>query len=33
MADVLVGLGNDLNLITEGQARFAAGKRVDWRLR
>jgi enoyl-CoA hydratase/carnithine racemase len=33
MADVFVGLGNDLDLIAEGQARFAAGTRVDWRLR
>jgi len=33
MADVFVGLGNDLDLIAEGQERFAAGTRVDWRLR
>lgn len=33
MADVFVGLGNDLDLIAEGQERFAAGKRVDGRLR
>ncbi len=33
MADVFVGLGNDLGLIAEGQERFAAGRRVDWRVR
>jgi enoyl-CoA hydratase/carnithine racemase len=33
MADVFVGLGNDVDLIAEGQERFAAGNRVDWRLR
>jgi enoyl-CoA hydratase/carnithine racemase len=33
MADIYVGLGNDLDLIAAGQERFAAGKRVDWRVR
>jgi enoyl-CoA hydratase/carnithine racemase len=33
MADVFVGLGNDPDLIARGQERFAAGQRVDWRLR
>ena len=33
MADVFVGLGNDPELIAEGQQRFAGGQRVDWRLR
>ncbi|HXQ75975.1 MAG TPA: enoyl-CoA hydratase/isomerase family protein [Acidimicrobiales bacterium] len=28
-----VGLGNDPEALAEGQARFAAGQRVDWRLR
>lgn len=33
LAHVMVGLGNDLDLITEGQQRFASGARVEWRLR
>ncbi len=33
LADVFVGLGNDADLIAEGQERFAAGRRVDWRVR
>jgi enoyl-CoA hydratase/carnithine racemase len=33
MADVFVGLGNDPTLLAEGQERFAAGRRVDWRTR
>jgi enoyl-CoA hydratase/carnithine racemase len=28
-----VGLGNDPAALAEGQARFASGQRVDWRLR
>jgi enoyl-CoA hydratase/carnithine racemase len=28
-----VGLGNDPAALAEGQARFASGRRVDWRLR
>jgi len=28
-----VGLGNDPEALAEGQARFASGARVDWRLR
>jgi enoyl-CoA hydratase/carnithine racemase len=28
-----VGLGNDPEALAEGQARFASGQRVDWRLR
>ena len=28
-----VGLGNDPDALAQGQARFAAGQRVDWRLR
>jgi enoyl-CoA hydratase/carnithine racemase len=28
-----VGLGNDPEALAEGQARFATGQRVDWRLR
>jgi enoyl-CoA hydratase/carnithine racemase len=28
-----VGLGNDPGALAEGQARFASGQRVDWRLR
>ena len=28
-----VGLGNDPEALAEGQARFASGERVEWRLR
>ena len=28
-----VGLGNDPVALAEGQARFASGERVEWRLR
>jgi enoyl-CoA hydratase/carnithine racemase len=33
MADLHVGLGNDLDLIAEGQARFESGRRVEWSTR
>ncbi len=33
LAHVMVGLGNDPALLSEGQDRFASGQRVDWRLR
>ncbi|HAM01034.1 MAG TPA: enoyl-CoA hydratase [Acidimicrobiaceae bacterium] len=33
MAWAFVGLGNDPDALEEGQARFASGQRVEWRLR
>ncbi|HUV09548.1 MAG TPA: enoyl-CoA hydratase/isomerase family protein [Acidimicrobiia bacterium] len=33
LAHAMVGLGNDPDLIGEGQDRFASGQRVEWRLR
>jgi len=33
LAHVMVGLGNDPDLISQGQERFASGSRVEWRLR